>query len=115
MRAYRNVFPALFTNGDEMDEDLRAHLRYPEDLFRVQSNMYTRWHMTEGRVFFNNGDPWQIARDPSTISGSISTVTSSSSRSLPSRKWEVIPVPWPITAALRALGTWASGMSAIRA
>ncbi|MCJ7725682.1 MAG: UPF0182 family protein, partial [Acidimicrobiia bacterium] len=69
VRSYRNVFPALFTDGTEMSDDLRAHLRYPEDLFRVQSNMYTGYHMTESRVFFNNGDPWQIARDPSTILG----------------------------------------------
>ena len=69
VRSYRNIFPALFTDGDEISDGLRAHLRYPEDLFRIQSNMYTRWHMTDPRVFFNNGDPWQIARDPSTILG----------------------------------------------
>jgi hypothetical protein len=45
---------------------LREHLRYPEDLFRIQGDMYTQYHMTDPRVFFNNGDPWQIARDPST-------------------------------------------------
>jgi uncharacterized membrane protein (UPF0182 family) len=67
--AYRGIFPSLFTDGDEMSEDLRAHLRFPEDLFRIQSDMYTRYHMTDPRVFFNNGDPWQIARDPSTTPG----------------------------------------------
>jgi len=72
VRSYRNIFPALFTDGDEMSDDLRAHLRYPEDLFRIQSDMYKTWHMTDPRVFFNNGDPWQIARDPSTISGDVS-------------------------------------------
>ncbi len=65
IRAYRGIFPALFTPGDEMSEDLKSHLRYPEDLFRVQSDMYSRYHMEDPRVFFNNGDPWQIARDPS--------------------------------------------------
>ncbi|MCB2223591.1 MAG: UPF0182 family protein [Actinobacteria bacterium] len=73
VRAYRNVFPALFTDGDQMPAAVREHLRYPEDLFKVQANMFTRWHMTEARVFFNNGDPWQIARDPSTIGGASST------------------------------------------
>jgi uncharacterized membrane protein (UPF0182 family) len=66
IRAYRNVFPDLFTSGDDMSSELRDNLRYPEDLFRIQSDMYSRYHMTEARVFFNNGDPWQIARDPST-------------------------------------------------
>jgi uncharacterized membrane protein (UPF0182 family) len=71
VRSYRRIFPALFTGGDAMSEDLRAHLRYPEDMFRIQSDMFTRYHMLESRVFFNNGDPWQIARDPSTTPGEV--------------------------------------------
>jgi len=66
IRSYRDIFPALFSSFDEMPADLQNHLRYPEDLFRVQSDLYTRYHMTDARVFFNNGDPWEIARDPST-------------------------------------------------
>jgi hypothetical protein len=64
--AYRDIFPSIFTDGDQMPETLRQHLRYPEDLFRVQSDMYNRYHVTDPRVFFTNGDPWAIARDPST-------------------------------------------------
>ena len=66
IRAYRDIFPDLFDDLAEMPVGLTEHLRYPEDLFRVQSDVYTRYHVTEFRVFFNNGDPWQIARDPST-------------------------------------------------
>lgn len=66
IRAYRSIFPDLFSNRDEMPTGLTGHLRFPEDLFRVQSDVYTRYHVTDSRVFFNNGDPWQIARDPST-------------------------------------------------
>ena len=66
IRAYRDIFPDLFDDLAEMPAGLTDHLRYPEDLFRVQSDVYTRYHVTEFRVFFNNGDPWQIARDPST-------------------------------------------------
>ncbi len=65
VRAYREIFPDLFDDLAEMPAGLTAHLRYPEDLFRVQSDVYTRYHVTDARVFFNNGDPWQIARDPS--------------------------------------------------
>ncbi len=64
--AYRKMFPRLFTDGTTMPEELRAHLRYPEDLFRVQGDMYTRYHVTDSRVLYNNSDPWAIARDPST-------------------------------------------------
>jgi uncharacterized membrane protein (UPF0182 family) len=63
---YRKVFPDVFQDGSEMPDDIRAHLRYPEDMFRVQSDMYQAYHETDPRVFFNNGDLWQIARDPST-------------------------------------------------
>ncbi|MFH1104579.1 MAG: UPF0182 family protein, partial [Actinomycetota bacterium] len=66
IRSYRDIFPDLFSTFDEMPAGLRDHLRYPEDLFRVQSDLYTRYHVDDSRVFFNNGDPWEIARDPST-------------------------------------------------
>ncbi|HSM01210.1 MAG TPA: UPF0182 family protein [Acidimicrobiia bacterium] len=66
IRAYREIFPALFSTRDEMPAGLLQHLRYPEDLFRVQSDIYTKYHVTDSRVFYNNGDPWEIARDPST-------------------------------------------------
>ena len=63
--AQRRIFPDLFTD-EELPEELRAHLRYPEDLFRVQSDMYLLYHQIQPRDFFSNVDPWQIASDPST-------------------------------------------------
>jgi len=48
-----------------MPSDLVAHLRYPEDLFRVQSDMYLRFHMTEPDVFYNSEDQWEEPLDPS--------------------------------------------------
>ncbi len=72
VRAYREIFPTIFTDGAELPDNLRQHLRYPEDLFRVQSDMYSRYHVTDPAVFFTGSDPWAIARDPSsTNSGSI--------------------------------------------
>ncbi len=65
VRTYRKVFPDLFADFSEMPDSLRDNLRYPEDLFRVQSDMYTAYHMLDPQVFFNAGDLWQIARDPS--------------------------------------------------
>lgn len=66
VRAYQRIFPDLFSHRDEMPPELLDHLRYPEDLFRVQSDVFTRYHVVDSRVFYNNGAPWQIARDPST-------------------------------------------------
>jgi uncharacterized membrane protein (UPF0182 family) len=64
--AYRGAFPDLFSDFDEMPEGLREHLRYPEDLFRVQTEAYARYHLTEPGDFFNQDDTWRVARDPGT-------------------------------------------------
>ncbi|MEE8330523.1 MAG: UPF0182 family protein, partial [Acidimicrobiia bacterium] len=74
VRAYSGIFPDLFTDGADMPDNIRSHLRYPEDLFRVQTDMYTSYHVTDPRTFFNDSDPWQIAKDPSTA-GNPSTPT----------------------------------------
>ncbi len=65
IKANRRIFPGVFKDGSELPEPIRQHLRYPEDLFRVQTDMYRFYHVTDARVFFNVSDPWQIARDPS--------------------------------------------------
>ena len=64
LRVYQRAFPKLFTDGREMPTALRQHLRYPEDLFKVQMNMYTRYHMTDPTTFYKQSDLWDIAQDP---------------------------------------------------
>jgi uncharacterized membrane protein (UPF0182 family) len=59
------IFPDVFIDGSEMPADIRDHMRYPEDMFRVQSDQYTLYHITDPRQFFSEVDPWEIARDPS--------------------------------------------------
>jgi uncharacterized membrane protein (UPF0182 family) len=66
IQTQRKIFPGVFTDAGEMPEDIRSHLRYPEDLFRIQSDLYTLYHITDARQFFSEVDPWEIARDPST-------------------------------------------------
>ncbi|HUP86205.1 MAG TPA: UPF0182 family protein [Acidimicrobiales bacterium] len=65
-KAYAKAFPSLFTDGDEMAPELRAHLRYPEDLFRVQANMFGEYHVTDADAFYSGTDKWDIAQDPGT-------------------------------------------------
>jgi uncharacterized membrane protein (UPF0182 family) len=62
--AYAKAFPKLFTDGTRMPDDLKPHLRYPEELFRVQTSMYGRYHITDPREFFLAGDAWHVAQDP---------------------------------------------------
>ena len=62
--SYRKAFPKLFTDGSRMPADLLPHLRYPEDLFRVQTNMFGTYHMTDASAFYKKADKWDIAQDP---------------------------------------------------
>ncbi len=65
-QAYRDVFPDVFTDASEMSEELRGHLRYPEDMFRVQSEMYATYHQRDPQDFFQDEDKWDIPGDPAT-------------------------------------------------
>ena len=47
-----------------MPVDLRAHIRYPRDLFRVQAGLYATYHMDEPKTFYNREDQWQIPATP---------------------------------------------------
>ncbi|MDQ4004881.1 MAG: UPF0182 family protein [Actinomycetota bacterium] len=62
--AYAKAFPKLFTKGDRVPPELRAHFRYPEDLFRVQTNMWGRYHIGDPNEFYSQSDRWNIAQDP---------------------------------------------------
>jgi hypothetical protein len=60
IQTYAKIFPGIFQPLDSMPPDLKAHIRYPEDLFRVQAALYTTYHMSEPAVFFHREDQWQI-------------------------------------------------------
>ncbi len=64
--SYKDIFPNLFTPKSSMTSELLDHIRYPEDLFTIQSDMYRDYHMTDPRVFYADEDPWVIPSDSST-------------------------------------------------
>lgn len=64
LSAYRKAFPGLFTPGDRMPDGLRDHLRYPEDLFTMQTNVFETYHMTDAATFYNKTDRWAVSPDP---------------------------------------------------
>ncbi len=65
--AWRRVYPELFADASEIPAGLREHFRYPQDLFKVQSEMYLDYHMVDVTQFFQRNDAWSIPSDPSTI------------------------------------------------
>ena len=62
VRAWSKAFPGLFTSADQVPASLRAHFRYPEDLFRVQTNLYGRYQFTDTDAFFNRDSAWSVAQ-----------------------------------------------------
>jgi hypothetical protein len=58
--SWAGAFPELFTPLSEMGPELQAHLRYPADLFAVQSELFAIYHMTDPQVFYNREDEWEV-------------------------------------------------------
>ena len=57
---YARIFPGTFKPLDEMPASLRAHVRYPEDIFALQAQVFATYHMTQPAVFYNREDQWEI-------------------------------------------------------
>lgn len=69
LKTWMHAFPHTVKPKSAISNDLMDHLRYPQDLFKVQRNMLTRYHVTSPSQFFSGSDPWQVPDDP-THSGS---------------------------------------------
>jgi uncharacterized membrane protein (UPF0182 family) len=63
VRTYSSIFPGLFKPFSEMPDDLKKHIRYPKDLFKIQANAYRTYHMKEVQVFYNQEDLWQTPNE----------------------------------------------------
>ncbi|MBF6277701.1 MULTISPECIES: UPF0182 family protein [Nocardia] len=64
LNAWRGVFPNSVKPQSEISPELRAHFRYPEDLFKVQREMLARYHVNDPREFFTNNAFWSVPNDP---------------------------------------------------
>jgi hypothetical protein len=60
---YSKIFDDLFKSADQMPESLRQHIRYPQDLFKIQSNIYSTYHMNDPVVYYNREDVWAIPQE----------------------------------------------------
>ncbi len=66
IRAWEGVFPTLFKPLSSMSADLKAHLRVPEDLFNVQTEMYAKYHVTDPASFYQGNDLWTVPQNQAT-------------------------------------------------
>jgi uncharacterized membrane protein (UPF0182 family) len=63
IQTYQAIFPELFVPVEQMPEPLRAHWRYPEDMFNIQASVYQSYHMRDPRVFYNQEDLWAVPEE----------------------------------------------------
>src|SRR6185369_2523821 len=64
IRTMARIYPGLMQPLDSMPADLRAHVRYPEDLFRLQTALFATYHMADPETFYHREDQWQIPEAP---------------------------------------------------
>ncbi len=57
---FASIFPSLFSPMDQLPASLKSHIRYPEDLFKAQAEMYRTFHMQDPQVYYNREDLWSI-------------------------------------------------------
>jgi uncharacterized membrane protein (UPF0182 family) len=69
LKTWMKVYPGVVQPESAITPELREHLRYPEDLFKVQRELLTRYHVTDPRQFFNSEDFWRVPPDPTAGQG----------------------------------------------
>ena len=60
LKAWQKVFPTSLKPFSEMSGALMSHVRYPEDLFKVQRELLARYHVTQADNFYTNNDAWSV-------------------------------------------------------
>jgi len=60
IRTWSRIFPGIFVPLDRMPAGLRAHIRYPDEIFRIQTSLYATYHMDSPDDFYHREDQWQI-------------------------------------------------------
>jgi uncharacterized membrane protein (UPF0182 family) len=64
IEAYRQAFPEMFEDQSHISQDLKAHLRYPQDIFRVQTDMFGRYHLSNPTDFYKSDKAWEAPLAP---------------------------------------------------
>src|ERR687898_1594367 len=72
--AYTALFREMFTPIDEAPRALAEHFRYPEDLFDLQTRVFSAYHVTDPTAFYNGEDRWEIAEEPVESEGEAESV-----------------------------------------
>jgi uncharacterized membrane protein (UPF0182 family) len=69
LRTWMKAFPHTVRPKSAIPSELMAHLRYPQDLFKVQRQLLTKYHVTNAAQFYSGSEVWQVPDDPASKSG----------------------------------------------
>ncbi|MEU3687161.1 UPF0182 family membrane protein [Streptomyces narbonensis] len=69
LKTWMKAFPGTVKAKSAIDGDLMEHLRYPQDMFKVQRELLTRYHVTDPAQFYSGSDAWQVPDDPTNKDG----------------------------------------------
>jgi uncharacterized protein len=64
LKTFMKAFPGVVKPKSAMSDELKSHVRYPEDLFKVQREILTRYHVDDPGNFYSQNDRWQVSADP---------------------------------------------------
>ncbi|MCC5478914.1 UPF0182 family membrane protein [Streptomyces barringtoniae] len=70
LKTWMKAFPGTVQPRKAISQDLMGHLRYPQDLFKVQRELLSRYHVTDAQTFLSGSEVWQVPDDPTNDSGS---------------------------------------------
>ena len=110
LKSYRSIFPNLVLPASQMPPELRAHRRFPEDLFSIQRHVLADYHVQEPSVWYARADTWQAPRSQNTVENDSDTGLEDSSTAmapyylllrLPNQKTEEFALVSPFTSRSR--------------
>jgi len=73
VQSYAKTFPKLFKDIEKVPDDLKAHFRYPSDIFNIQSVVFGKYHVTDPGVFYNGEDIWDVSKNANAVGGELKT------------------------------------------
>ena len=68
LQTWSKAFPGTVLPREDISDELMAHVRYPEDMFKVQREVFARYHVTDPQIFYTSQDRWQVPIDPTSPS-----------------------------------------------
>ncbi|GAA2826136.1 UPF0182 family protein [Kribbella solani] len=68
LKTWMKAFPGTVKPKSDISPDLMAHLRYPEDMFKVQRDMLAKYHVQDSDTWYQNSDLWRVPDDPTAVS-----------------------------------------------